>query len=92
METKTKVIGMLGIKGRYESAQRVYDTDNLAPALNSCTGGGLEPKIPVPKLVGGVVIKILTTERSIISKIGFMTAKVLPCAIVRTNSSIPGIR
>lgn len=53
METKTKVIGMLGIKGRYESAQRVYDTDNLAPALNSCTGGGLEPKIPVPKLVGG---------------------------------------
>lgn len=49
METKTKVIGMLDIKGRYESARRVYDPDSLAPTLNSCTGGGLEPKIPVPK-------------------------------------------
>ena len=51
---KTKVIATLEEKGRFESAQRIYDTDAISPALNTCSGGGLEPKILVPKLVGGV--------------------------------------
>ena len=29
----------------FESANRVYDTDGLAPTLNCCGGGGLQPKI-----------------------------------------------
>lgn len=42
---KTRVIATLEEKGRFESAQRIYDTDAISPALNTCSGGGLEPKI-----------------------------------------------
>ena len=28
-----------------ESANRVYDANGLCPALNTCGGGGLQPKI-----------------------------------------------
>jgi DNA (cytosine-5)-methyltransferase 1 len=38
-------IGSLNIEGRHESAQRVYGIDGISPALNTCGGGGLEPKI-----------------------------------------------
>lgn len=29
----------------FESANRVYDTEGLAPTINTCGGGGLQPKI-----------------------------------------------
>lgn len=29
----------------FESANRVYDTDGLSPTINTCGGGGLQPKI-----------------------------------------------
>ena len=52
---KTKVIGNLKQKGRLESACRIYDSQELSPTLNSCNGGGHEPKIiDKPVLVGGV--------------------------------------
>lgn len=31
----------------FESANRVYDSDGLAPTINTCGGGGLQPKIIV---------------------------------------------
>lgn len=42
---KTKVIGMLDIPGRLESASRVYDTKYISPTLNTFGGGGREPKV-----------------------------------------------
>ena len=42
-----KVIGDLDLKGRHQSACRVYSTDGIAPAQNTCGGGGLETKIAV---------------------------------------------
>lgn len=44
-EMQTKVIGMLDLKGRHESACRVYDKEFISPTVNTCGGGGLEPKI-----------------------------------------------
>ena len=41
----TKVIGMLDIKGRHESALRVHDINYISPTIKTMTGGGLEPKI-----------------------------------------------
>ena len=29
----------------FESANRVYDKNGLCPTLNTCSGGGLEPKV-----------------------------------------------
>ena len=29
----------------FESANRVYDKNGLCPTLNTCGGGGLEPKV-----------------------------------------------
>lgn len=51
-----KVIGRMDhtIDNTLESANRVYDTEGLSPTLNTCGGGGLEPKIidveEVPKI------------------------------------------
>lgn len=33
---------------------RIYDTNGLSPCLNCCEGGGLEPKILEPKVLGWV--------------------------------------
>ena len=41
----TKVIGMLNIPGRLESASRVYDKTYISPTLNTFGGGGREPKV-----------------------------------------------
>lgn len=38
-------VGSLQLEGRHESACRVYGTDGIGPALNTCGGGGLETKI-----------------------------------------------
>lgn len=45
MNINTKVVGMLDIKGRHEFALRVHDPNYISPAINTMTGGGLEPKI-----------------------------------------------
>lgn len=50
----TKVIGMLQQKGRLESASRVYDSQYISPTINTASGGGHEPKVLMPRLVGGV--------------------------------------
>ena len=41
----TKVVGMLNLEGRHESACRVHDPNYIAPTVNTVGGGGLEPKI-----------------------------------------------
>jgi len=54
--TNTKAInqvGSLDIKGRHESACRVYGTDGVGPCLNTCGGGGLETKILLVGKGGG---------------------------------------
>lgn len=40
---KTRIIGMLDIKG-LEMSRRVYDKNYLAPTINTCGGGNREPK------------------------------------------------
>jgi len=42
-------VGSLTIQGRYESALRVYGIDGVAPACNTCAGGGLETKVLIPQ-------------------------------------------
>ena len=39
-----KVVGSLNSKG-YESARWVYDSSGISPSINTCQGGGLQPKI-----------------------------------------------
>ena len=41
----TKVVGMLNLKGRHESACRVHSPDYISPTINTVGGGGQEPKI-----------------------------------------------
>lgn len=38
-----KVVGSLDSKG-FESARRVYDSSDISPSINTCQGGGLQPK------------------------------------------------
>ena len=47
IEPKVKVIGQMdnSIDHTHESANRVYDTAGVSPCLNTCGGGGLQPKI-----------------------------------------------
>jgi len=42
---KTKVIGMLNLPGRLESACRIHDPNYISPCVNTMGGGGREPKI-----------------------------------------------
>lgn len=41
----TKVIGMLNLPGRHESACRIHDVNYISPTINTVGGGGLEPKV-----------------------------------------------
>ena len=45
---KCQVVGKLNIPGRHESACRVHGINGIAPACNTCGGGGLETKILEP--------------------------------------------
>lgn len=49
-----KVIGQMDntIDHTFESANRVYDVGGVAPAMNTCGGGGLQPKILETKQLG----------------------------------------
>lgn len=44
---EVKVIGQMDntIDHTFESANRVYDKNGLAPTINTCGGGGLQPKV-----------------------------------------------
>ena len=46
---EVKVIGQMDntIDHTFESANRVYDKNGLAPTINTCGGGGLQPKVIV---------------------------------------------
>lgn len=48
-----KVIGQMDntIDNTFESANRVYDVYGVAPTINTCGGGGLQPKILKSKIV-----------------------------------------
>lgn len=37
----------------FESANRVYDSDGIAPTLPTCAGGGIQPKVLECKIIGG---------------------------------------
>lgn len=49
-----KVIGQMDntIDHTFESTNRVYDVGGVAPAMNTCGGGGLQPKILETKQLG----------------------------------------
>lgn len=53
-------VGNIVDTGNWKNPQRgrIYSQEGCSPALNTCGGGGLEPKIlqesPVPELVGGI--------------------------------------
>lgn len=50
---EVKVIGQMDntIDHTFESANRVYDKNGLAPTINTCGGGGLQPKILEDKTI-----------------------------------------
>ena len=47
VEVKVKVIGQMDntMDHTFESANRVYDVSGISPTINTCGGGGLQPKI-----------------------------------------------
>lgn len=47
VENKVKIIGKMDntLDHTFESANRVYDTTGISPAMNTCGGGGLQPMI-----------------------------------------------
>lgn len=56
---EVKVIGQMDhtMDHTFESANRVYDIGGCSPTINTCGGGGLQPKILEnmnPKLLGGI--------------------------------------
>lgn len=50
---EVKVIGQMDntIDHTFESANRVYDIGGVAPTMNTCGGGGLQPKILESQIV-----------------------------------------
>lgn len=44
---EVKVIAQMDntIDHTFESANRIYDINGIAPTMNTCGGGGLQPKI-----------------------------------------------
>ena len=51
---QVKVIAQMDntIDHTFESANRIYDINGIAPTVNTCGGGGLQPKILEIKKVG----------------------------------------
>lgn len=60
VEMKVKVIGQMDntIDHTFESANRVYDIQGIAPTINTCSGGGLQPKI----LTNAASIRMVRTD------------------------------
>ena len=55
IEPKCIKVADLNIPGRMESACRVYSPDGIAPACNTCGGGGLETKIMEEQETSGII-------------------------------------
>lgn len=53
-QNDVKIIGQMDntIDHTFESANRIYDADGVAPTMNTCGGGGLQPKILEVKQLG----------------------------------------
>jgi DNA (cytosine-5)-methyltransferase 1 len=53
-QNNVKIIGQMDntIDHTFESANRVYDADGVAPTMNTCGDGGLQPKILEVKQLG----------------------------------------
>lgn len=53
-QNDVKIIGQMDntIDHTFESANRIYDEDGVAPTMNTCGGGGLQPKILEVKQLG----------------------------------------
>lgn len=53
-QNDVKIIGQMDntIDHTFESANRIYDADGVAPTMNTCGGGGLKPKILEVKQLG----------------------------------------
>ena len=60
VEMEVKVIGQMDntIDHTFESANRVYDVGGVSPTINTCGGGGLQPKI----LEDAQAIRMVRTE------------------------------
>ena len=60
VEKEVKVIGQMDntIDHTFESANRVYDVGGISPTINTCGGGGLQPKI----LEDAQAIRMVRTE------------------------------
>ena len=41
------VLGKLDLKGWHDILCRIYDNNGISPTINTCGGGGTEPKIIV---------------------------------------------
>lgn len=54
IEPKCEVVATLDIPGRFESACRVHGIDGIAPACNTCGGGGYETKIAEPTIIDDI--------------------------------------
>lgn len=67
--TDVKIIGQMDntIDHTFESANRVYDIGGVAPTMNTCGGGGLQPKIIETKCVGGLGEKKVKQWNTILS-------------------------
>lgn len=61
VEMEVKVIGQMDntIDHTFESANRVYDVGGVSPTINTCGGGGLQPKI----LEDAQAIRMVRTEK-----------------------------
>lgn len=67
-----KVVGCMDhtIDNTLESANRVYDTEGLSPTLNTCGGGGLQPKIIDVEEVPTIKIRQATQQGFIECEVG----------------------
>lgn len=68
---EVKVIGKMDhtIDHTFESANRVYDKNGIAPTVNTCGGGGLQPKIIVESIIYDDYNSRIKTDQSCIGTI-----------------------
>ena len=73
-------VGNIVDTGNFDNPQRgrIYDPDGISPALNTCTGGGLEPKI----------IDVHGTITGAIGRAGSSSEYLSSCNAVSSNTKI----
>lgn len=64
LSKQVEVIGCMDntMDNTFESANRVYGTDGLSPTINTCGGGGLQPKILEVKKIEAQSLRMVRTE------------------------------